>query len=149
MIAAADALLLGRGGVSRIARASGLSRTTIHRGIAELDQGTQTGTRTRHVGGGRKSVVDEDPSLLDALEALVEPLTRGDPMSPLRWTCQRTRQLAVALRAQGSHISHPTVASLLHELGDSLQANVKALEGTSHPDRAQPFHYINTQMKRY
>ena len=149
MIAAADALFLGRGGVSRIACASGLSRTTIHRGIAELGQGTQTGTRTRQVGGGRKSVVEEAPSLLDALEALVEPLTRGDPMSPLRWTCKSTWQLAAALRAQGYHISHPTVASLLHELGYSLQANVKTLEGTSHPDRDQQFRYINTQVKRY
>ena len=82
MIAAADALFLGRGGVSRIARASGLARTTIHRGIAELDQGSQTGTRTRQVGGGRKSAVEADSSLLDALEALVEPLTRGDPRPP-------------------------------------------------------------------
>ena len=149
MIAAADALFFGRGGVSRIARASGLSRTTIHRGIAELDQGSQTGTRTRQAGGGRKSAVDEDPSLLEALEALVEPLTRGDPMSPLRWTCKSTRQLAAALRQQGYHISHPTVASLLHELGYSLQANVKTLAGTSHPDRDQQCRYINAHVKRY
>jgi transposase len=149
MIAAADALFLGHGGVSRVARASGLSRTTIHRGIAELDESREPGRRTRHVGGGRKGVVDRDPTLLQALEALVEPLTRGDPMSPLRWTCKSTRQLAAALRQQGYTISHPTVASLLHELGYSLQANVKTLEGTSHPDRDQQFRYINTQVKRY
>jgi len=149
MIAAADALFLGHGGVSRVARASGRSRTTIHRGIAELDESREPGRRTRHVGGGRKGVVDRDPTLLQALEALVEPLTRGDPLSPLRWTCKSTRQLAAALRQQGYTISHPTVASLLHELGYSLQANVKTLEGTSHPDRDQQFRYINTQVKRY
>jgi transposase len=149
VIAAADALVLGRGGVSRVARASGLSRTTIHRGIAELDQGSEAGRRTRQAGGGRKGVVDRDPPLLHALEALVDPLTRGDPMSPLRWTCQSTRQLAAALRQQGYSISHPTVASLLHELGYSLQANVKTLEGTAHPDRDQQFQYINAQVKRY
>ena len=148
-MAAADALFLGRGGVSRIARASGLSRTTIHRGIAELDQGSQTGTRPRQVGGGRKRAVDADSRLLDALEALVEPLTRGNPMSPLRWTCKSTRQLAAALSAQGYHISHPTVASLLHELGYRLQANVTTLEGTSPPDREQQFRSINAQVKRY
>lgn len=149
MIAAADALCLGHGGVSRVARASGLSRTTIHRGIAELDESREPGRRIRQVGGGRKGVVDRDPTLLQALEALVDPLTRGDPMSPLRWTCKSTRQLAAALRQQGYTISHPTVASLLHELGYSLQANVNTLEGTSHPDRDQQFRYINTQVKRY
>ncbi len=148
MIAAADALFLGHGGVSRVARASGLSRTTIHRGIAELDQSREPGRRTRHVGGGRQGVVDRDPTLLQALEALVDPLTRGDPLSPLRWTCKSTRQLAAALRQRGYTISHPTVVSLLHELGYSLQANVKTLEGTSHPDRDQQFRYLNTQVKR-
>lgn len=149
MIAAADALCLGHGGVSRVARASGLSRTTIHRGIAELDESREPGRRIRQVGGGRKGVVDRDPTLLQALEALVDPLTRGDPMSPLRWTCKSTRQLAAALRQQGYTISHPTVASLLHEVGYSLQAHVNTLEGTSHPDRDQQFRYINTQVKRY
>ena len=149
VIAAADALFLGRGGVSQVARASRLSRTTIHRGIAGLDAGSEVGTRTRQAGGGRKSMVEQAPALLEALEALVEPLTRGDPMSPLRWTCKSTRQLAAALRQQGYPISHPTVATLLHDLGYSLQANVKTLEGTSHPDRDQQFHYLNAQVKRY
>jgi hypothetical protein len=148
MIAAADALCLGHGGVSRVARASGLSRTTIHRGIAERDESREPGRRTRHVGGGRKGVVDRDPTLLQALEALVEPLTRGDPMSPLRWTCKSTRQLAAALRQQGDTISHPPVASLLQELGDSLQAHVKTLEGPSPPDRDPQFRSINTPVTR-
>jgi transposase len=149
VIAAADALFLGRGGVSQVARASGLSRTTIHHGIAELDAGSAPSTRIRHAGGGRPSVVDREPAILEALEALVEPLTRGDPMSPLRWTCKSTRQLAAALTQQGYSISHPTVATLLHALGYSLQANVKTLEGTSHPDRDQQFQYINAHVKQY
>ncbi len=149
LIAAADALFLGRGGVSRVSRASGLSRTTIHRGRAELDAGSPANRRIRKAGGGRKRMAEQDPALLQALEALVEPLTRGDPMSPLRWTCKSTRQLAEALRQRGHPISAPTVAVLLHDLGYSLQANTKTLEGTNHPDRDQQFQYINTQVKKY
>jgi transposase len=148
VIAAADALFLGRGGVSQVARASGLSRTTIHRGLAERDENGQADTRIRQAGGGRKSVVDHSPEILAALEALVEPATRGDPMSPLRWTCKSTRPLAAALERQGYSISPPTVASLLHNLGYSLHANTKTLEGTSHPDRDQQFRYINASVKR-
>jgi transposase len=133
VIAAADALVLGRGGVSQVARASGLSRTTIHRGQEELDVNDPTDPRIRQAGGGRKSVIDHHPDILSALEALVEPDTRGDPMSPLRWTCKSTRQLAAALEVQGYSISPPTVARVLHGLGYSLQANTKTLEGTSHP----------------
>ena len=149
VIAAADALVLGRGGVSQVARASGLSRTTIHRGMAELDANDPVGPCIRQAGGGRKSVIDHTPDILTALEALVEPDTRGDPMSPLRWTCKSTRQLAAALEHQGYSISPPTVARLLHGLGYSLQANTKTLEGTSHPDRDQQFRYINAHVKRY
>lgn len=149
VIAAADALVLGRGGVSQVARASGLSRTTIHRGLAELGVNDPTDPRIRQTGGGRKSVIDHNPDILSALEALVEPDTRGDPMSPLRWTCKSTRQLAAALEAQGYSISPPTVARLLHGLGYNLQANTKTLEGTSHPDRDQQFRYINAYVKRY
>lgn len=149
LIAAADALFLGRGGVSTVARASGLSRTTIHRGRAELAAGSPSDRRIRNAGGGRKRLVEQDSALLGALEALVEPLTRGDPMSPLRWTCKSTRQLAEALCQQGHPISAPTVATLLHDLGYSLQANTKTLEGADHPDRDQQFQYINTQVKKY
>ena len=129
MIAAADALVLGRGGVSQVARASGLSRTTIHRGQAELGVNDPEDPRIRQTGGGRKRVIDHNPDILSALEALVEPDTRGDPMSPLRWTCKSTRQLAAVLETQGYSISPPTVARLLHGLGYSLQANTKTLEG--------------------
>src|SRR5262249_48849864 len=102
----------------------------------------------RQVGGGRKGVADQDPTLLEALEALVEPLTRGEPMSPLRWTCKRTRQLAAALRPLGYHLSHPTVARAVHDPGQNLQANVNTLEGASHPDRDAQFQYINMQVKK-
>jgi hypothetical protein len=139
----------GAGGVSRVSRASGLSRTTMHRGRAELDAGSSADRHIRKAGGGRKRTAEQDPALLQALEALVEPLTRGDPMSPLRWTCKSTRQLAEALRQRGHPLSAPTVAVLLHDLGYSLQANTKTLEGTTHPDRDQQFQYINTQVKKY
>lgn len=149
LIAAADALFLGHGGVSTVSRASGLSRTTIHRGRVELDAGSAADRGIRRAGGGRKRRAVQDPALLHALEALVEPLTRGDPMSPLRWTCKSTRQLAEALRTRGHRISYPTVATLLHDLGYSLQANTKTLEGANHPDRDEQFQYINTHVKRY
>ena len=149
VIAAADARVLGRGGVSQVARASGLSRTTIHRGMAELDEHDPTDNRIRQTGGGRKGVIDHSPDILAALEALVEPDTRGDPMSPLRWTCKSTRQLAATLERQGYSISPPTVARLLHGLGYSLQANTKTLEGAFHPDRDQQFRYLNAYVKRY
>ena len=139
VIAAADALFLGRGGVSRVSHASGLSRTTLHRGLAERHTPSQAEPRLRQVGGGRKGVADQDPTLLDALEALVEPLTRGEPMAPLRWTCKSTRQLAAALQQRGYHIGHPPVARLLHDLGYRLQAHVKTLEGAFHPHRDAQF----------
>lgn len=148
LIAAADALCLGRGGVSQVARASQLSRTTIHRGIAALATSAQGDTRLRQTGGGRKRVVAHNPALLTALEALVEPVTRGDPLSPLRWTCKSTRQLAAALEQQGYTSSPPTVATLLYDLGYSLQANAKTREGASHPDRDRQFRYLNAYVKR-
>lgn len=149
LIAAADALFLGHGGVSTVSRASGLSRTTIHRGRAERDAGSAADQRLRRSGGGRKRRAAQDPALRQALEGLVEPLTRGDPRSPLRWPCKRTRQVAKALRTRGHRISYPTVATRLHDLGYSLQAKTKTLEGTDHPDRDEQFQYINMQVKRY
>ena len=144
LIAAADALFLGHGGMATVARASGLSWTTIDRGRAELEAGSTIDRRVRKAGGGRKRIAEQEPTLLQALEALVEPLTRGDPMSPLRWTCKSTRQLAEALRKQGHPISAPTVAARLHDLGYSWQAKTKTLEGSKHPDRDRQFQYINT-----
>jgi Rhodopirellula transposase DDE domain len=149
--AAAEAQAIGRSGVSLVARATGLSRTTIHQGIKDLLTLGDTlvaasKIRIRAVGGGRKSIDQYDPTLRRDLERLVDPLTRGDPMSPLRWTCKSTRQLAAALEAKGHVVGRQKVADLLAELGYSLQANRKTKEGTAnHPDRDGQFNYINEQ----
>jgi hypothetical protein len=151
--AAAEALALGRGGITAVATATGLARHTIRVGVRELQAGPSTaprfGRRVRAPGGGRKAVTALDPSLVRALEALVEPLTRGDPTSPLRWTCKSTRQLAGDLRRQGHPVSHRKVAELLHGLNYSLQGNRKTKEGTSHPDRDAQFAHINAQTEAF
>lgn len=149
LLAAAEARVLGYGGVSLVSRVSGLSRTTIHRGLQELDEAALPSGRVRHPGGGRRRLREKDPSILVSLEALIAPSTRGDPESPLRWTCKSTRQLAAALRGQGYPVSHSVVAELLHDLGYSLQANAKTMEGKQHPDRDAQFQYINSLTKRY
>ena len=151
--AAAEALALGRGGVTAVAAATGLQRNTIRVGVRELQADTPTAPssdkRVRAPGGGRKAVTEHDPTLVRDLEALVEPVTRGDPMSPLRWTCKSTRQLAVELSRQGHRVSHRKVAELLHGLNYSLQGNRKTREGTSHPDRDSQFAYINAQTEAF
>lgn len=147
LLVAADAELLGYGGVSQVARASGLSRPTIDRGKEELEGAGAPVDRIRQVGGGRKQQSDKDPLLCERLEALVSPVSRGDPESPLRWTSKSTRQLARALAAEGHGISHQTVADLLKRLGYSLQANQKMKEGKDHPDRDAQFQYINDWAK--
>ena len=147
--AAAEALELGWGGSSAVALATGLSRTTIRAGIAELQQPTQDPSRVRRLGGGRKSLTVHDPDLSAALEALVEPTERGEPESPLRWTIRSVRKLAEALTRQGHPVSHSTVASLLQDAGFSLQANRKTREGSSHPDRDAQFSYLNDQVSRF
>jgi hypothetical protein len=151
--AAAEARALGWGGVSTIARATGISRTTITAGLRELDLPTQQRTaealRIRRPGGGRKPLTQTDPELLSALESLIEPLARGDPESPLRWTCKSTRVLAKELRRKNHPVGATTVAVLLHQAGYSLQANRKTREGLSHPDRNAQFEHINTQVQRF
>jgi Rhodopirellula transposase DDE domain len=150
--AASEALALPRGGISLVAEATGLSRTTIWTGIRELRAGpapganADTSKRSRRRGGGRHCVEVDDPMLCRALEQLVDPATRGDPMSPLRWTCKSTRTLAQELQRQGHAVSHPTVALLLHYLGYNLQANRKTREITSHPDRNAQFEFLNAQV---
>jgi hypothetical protein len=124
-----------------------VTRPTIHAALHELDQPTPPSTRVRRPGGGRKRQRDHDPALLADLEALIEPQTRGDPMSPLRWTCKSTRQLAGALQARGHQVSHQLVARLLHELEYSLQAPRKTREGNAHPDREAQFSYLNEQVR--
>ena len=152
--AATEAKELGYGGVSAVARATGFARDTIQLGLRELDYRQQhpdepTPERLRRPGGGRKQRAETDPSLLSALEALVEPLTRGDPESPLRWTCKSTRRLADELSRRGHAVGYRTVAWLLHEAGYSLQANRKTREGNQHPDRNAQFEYINAQAIRF
>ena len=142
---AAEAMVIGRGGQAAVARALGVSPRTIRQGMRELrhpDQGVEKG-RIRRVGGGRKRTVEHDPKLREDLERLVEPTTRGDPESPLRWTCRSVRKLAEELRRKGHQTSHRIVAELLHELGYSLQANRKTLEGSGHPDRNDQFTHLN------
>jgi hypothetical protein len=153
--AAAEAREAGWGGVTAVALATGLSQTTIGVGLRELqspqveaDAGTAP-QRVRRLGGGRKPITSQDRSLLTDLEALVDPVTRGDPQSPLRWTCKSTRKLAEQLHQQGHRVGYRTVASLLGHLGYSLQSNRKTREGSAHPDRNAQFEYISDQVRRF
>jgi hypothetical protein len=145
LVAAALAKVLGRGGQARVAAASGLSRNTVIAGAKELAAGAGPTVRVRRPGAGRKFAEELDPGVLDALESLVEPESRGDPMSPLRWTVKSTRQLAAELGRLGHKAGASLVGRLLHHLGYSLQANAKVTEGAQHPDRDGQFRYINDQ----
>src|SRR5262245_29742536 len=154
--AAAEAAALGRGGITAVAAATGMSRTTITRGIRELGKPEVPGRdtdlppgRSRRRGGGRRPLAQTDPTLLADLEALVEPSTRGDPQSPLRWTCTSTRKLAEALRRKGHRIGERAVAALLKRQGYSLQANRKTKEGGSHPDRDAQFRHIAARARSF
>ena len=146
--AGAEARALGRGGIAIVIRATDLTRNTIIRGLAELTcRETPDSQHVRCPGAGRKRTVELIPGLIKALEGLVEPVTRGEPDSPLRWTSKSTRHLAKELSEQGYKVSHKLVAGLLHELNYSLQGNRKTLEGASHPDRNAQFEYINKVIK--
>jgi transposase len=148
--AAVEARALGRGGETRVAEATGLSLPTIRRGLHELDGGVPLrAERQRAAGAGRPPRAIEDPKLLDDLDALVDPVTRGDPSSPLRWTCKSTLQLAQELQARGHAVSHQTVGRLLHQLDFSLQAARKTHEGAEHPDRDAQFHYIARKVRQF
>ena len=152
--AAAEAQSYGRGGVSAVSDATGMSRNTIRKGLAELaarknNPRAPVGTRIRQEGGGRKRLSETDPGLAQALDRLIEPSTRGDPMSPLRWTCKSTMNLAEALTRQGHPVSAWTVGAMLREAGYSLQSNRKTKEGGSHPDRNAQFEYINACVQRF
>ena len=149
LAAAADAKAMGYGGVTRASKISGLSRRAIHKGLKELEGEPLPPGRVRQPGGGRKKISVEHPGVLEDLEAMVDPVTRGDPMSPLRWTCKSTRQLAAALSRRKYEVSHRVIGEMLRELGYSLQANVKTLEGAGHPDRDAQFRYINKQVSHY
>jgi transposase len=150
LYAAAEAKALGYGGVSVVARETGVSRRAISNGIKELgDSAASQVRRIRKAGGGRKRTVASDTTLVHDLEQLVEPSSRGDPESPLRWTCKSVRKLAEELNRQGHQVSHRLVAELLQELGYSLQANRKSREGAAHPDRNAQFEHINDQVRAY
>jgi transposase len=157
MWAAVEARSLGRGGISAVGKATGLSRTTIHAGLAELKEEEAAGDerkagvrpRIRAAGGGRKKLTEKDTGLLDALDALVEPISRGDPESPLRWTCKSTYRLAEELRQQGHHVSQRSVCDLLAQLGYSLQSTRKTREGGQHEDRDEQFAHIARTVAQY
>jgi hypothetical protein len=152
--AATEALAIGRGGISVVARATGLSRKTIRAGIREIQQDAgitavaQT-VRMRRPGAGRKRRAAEDPTLLEDLETLVEPTTRGDPQSPLRWTCKSVRRLAAELHAQGHQVSPQLVSELLRAADYSLQGARKTREGTQHPDRNAQFEHLAAQVRDF
>jgi len=150
LVAAAEAQALGHGGIVLVAQASRLSCSTISRGLKELrgPAATLDPSRIRRPGGGRKKLLEKDPRLLADLEALVEPGTRGDPESPLRWTSKSLRTLARQLHGMGHAVSYPVVGALLREAGYSLQANQKTREGTPHPDRNAQFEYIPRRVRR-
>jgi len=146
--AATEAQSLGRGGVSVVSRATGISRNTIMRGLRELASPEMLAAeRVRGLGGGRKPASVVDPTLMEDLDRLIDPVTRGDPESPLRWTCKSVRKLASQLRCQGHQVSHTVVAGLLHEMGYSLQANRKVREGKNHPDRNEQFERISRKVR--
>jgi len=155
LVAAAESEAIGYGGVSAVARATGVSRRAITEGLKELRQqkvsyeARPAPSRIRRKGAGRKRTVDKDRTLLEDLDRLVDPATRGDPESPLRWTCKSVRKLAEELQHAGHAVSYQTVAELLHEMDYSLQANQKTLEGSQHADRDQQFEYINRKAQRY
>jgi len=146
-----EARALGRGGVSAVARATGASRTTVTAAVSELAGGGQDAAprRVRKAGAGRPPVSERDPGVVTALERLVDPATRGDPESPLRWTSKSTRTLADELGAQGHSVAPRTVAKLLHESGYSLQATRKTHEGGDHPDRDAQFRYLAGQINAH
>jgi hypothetical protein len=152
--AACEARALGWGGVTAVAEATGLAWNTIQAGIRELEERAEhpdqpVADRVRRCGGGRKRLTERDPELLEALESLVDPVTRGHPESPLRWTCKSTAQLAEELTRQHHPVTDRTVATLLKQAGYSLQANRKTREGNQHPDRNAQFEHINGQVSRF
>jgi len=147
-MAAAESQVLGRGGISAVSKATGISRVVIQQGISELmSPSSLPAGRVRREGGGRKKAVDRDASLKTDLESLLESSTRGDPEAPLRWTCRSVRQLTGELQRMKHQVSHQVVADLLHELGYSLQANRKTREGSKHPDRNAQFEHLNAKVK--
>ncbi|MFV2074435.1 MAG: ISAzo13 family transposase [Thermoanaerobaculales bacterium] len=146
VVAGAAAQMLGRGGKTRVAEASGMSRNTVIRGVGEMEAGVEPSDRQRAPGGGDRPAIVKQPGLSEALDELVDPETRGTPMSSLRWTSKSTYQLARELTSQGYQVSAELVRRLLHQMGYSLQAPSKQKEGTTHPDRDAQFCYLNSRV---
>jgi transposase len=148
LLAAAESQAVGKGGISVVAKATGLSRPVIRQGVADLkDPNSLAAGRVRKEGGGRKRAIDKDASLKTDLQSLLESTTRGDPQAALRWTCKSVRQLTAELKRMSHEVSHQVVADLLHEMGYSLQANRKTKEGSNHPDRNAQFEHLNGKVK--
>jgi transposase len=146
IFAGATARALGRGGIAAVAEAAEMSRSTLQKAVGEIDAGLEVSARIRPPGAGRPRAIDAQPGLLQALDDLVEPESRGDPMCRLRWTTKSTRRLAQELVEHGFVISHVTVGELLHAMGYSLQANAKENEGAQHPDRDAQFRHITDEV---
>ncbi len=146
LLAGAQARALGRGGIEAVVQAAGMSRTTVQKALREMDSGVEPPARVRRPGAGRKRLTDKDPSLLSELDAMVEPLARGDPMCPLRWTSKSTGNLADALGNLGHQVSPDTVGRLLVDMEYSLQATAKQREGDQHPDRDAQFVYLSERV---
>ena len=153
MVAASETIGEGYGAISEVSRATGISRRAITLGIKELQStpinDPQNDNRIRKEGGGRKTIVESDPTLISDLESLLDPITRGDPESPLIWTCKSLRSLVNELAKKNHRINHQTLANLLRDMGYSLQANKKTLEGNQSPDRNEQFEYINDKVKDF
>ncbi len=150
LLVAAESKVWGAGGISAVSKATGVSRQVIRQGLRELEEApTHPAGRIRRAGGGRKKAKQKDPTLVADLEKLVEPTTRGDPESCLRWTCKSVRKLAEQLERMGHQVSYPVVAELLHEMEYSLQANRKTQEGENHPDRNAQFEHIHAKVQQY
>ena len=153
LMLASDAIYLGHGGITKVSLSSGITRATIHNGLNEMNNKTieelSVNNRIRKEGAGRKSITEKDPTLIEDLDALISPITRGDPMSPLRWCCKSLRNISEALLPKGHKVSYRVVGEILKEAGFSLQANRKTEEGGDHPDRDEQFNHINETAKEY
>jgi hypothetical protein len=149
LLLGAEAKVLGRGGIKVVAAAAAVHPDTVAQGVRELDDDEPIPGRVRRPGAGRPPMAVTDPDLVAALDALVDPVSRGDPESPLRWTTKSTAKLAAELSARGHRVSARTVAKLLKQAGYSLQGNSKTLEGAQHPDRDAQFGYLNTQVEQF
>ena len=149
LLVAVEALELGYGGVSTIANITGISRPTIIRGIKDLNSNNDSSKRIRNNGAGRKKIITKNPNIRSVLEKIVEPDERGDPETPLRWTCKSVRNISDLLKERGYNVGKQTVANILHELEFSLQGNKKTQEGKDHPDRDKQFKFINKSVKLF